>query len=92
MASNATFEVPLNVSDGQMKQLSVLDGVFDKLGDGFGGEGIGIKTIGQDTAEGAAPMPVVHMAGGVQNGLVEEKLPIGPELRGLHTVREQEEA
>ena len=92
MSSNAAFEVSLNFHGWQEGQLGVLGGTLDELADGFGGEGVGAKAVGQDATKGAAPMPAVNMASGVQNGLVEEKLPIGPELRGLHTVREQEEA
>jgi len=92
VSSNATFEVPLDCDGWQEGQLGVLGGTLDELADGFGGEGVGAKAVGQDATKGAAPMPAVNMASGVQNGLVEEKLPIWPELRGLHTVREQEAA
>ena len=76
VSSNAAFEVSLNFHRWEKGQLGVLGGTLDELADGFGGEGVGAKTVGQDAAEGTAPMPAVNMAGGVQNGLVQEELPI----------------
>ena len=76
MPSDATFEVALNFLGWREGQFWVLGEILEELGDGLGGEGVGAKTIGQDAAEGAPPMPAVNMAGSVQNGLVKEKLPI----------------
>ena len=92
MPSDAAFEVTLNFCNWQVEQLSVLDGVLEELGDGLGSETIGIETVGQHATERTSPMPAADMACGVKDGLVEEELPIGPELTALHTVHEQEKA
>src|SRR5206468_5891695 len=81
--SNAAFEVPLNLGDWQVEQFAVPSGVLEKFGDGFGGEAVGIKTVRQNTAERASPMPAADVAGGVQDGPVQKKLPLLPGLGAL---------
>jgi len=51
MTSNAAFEVALNVGKGQVEELWLLNGVLEKLSDVFGDEGIGIKTVRQESTE-----------------------------------------
>src|SRR6185436_8795583 len=74
--SDAAFEVPLNFGDGQTEQLRVLKGILEQFFDGFGGKSVGAKTVGEDATEGAAPMPAISVASGVQDGLPEKEIPI----------------
>jgi len=47
-----------------------------ELGDGFGGDGFGVVSVGQDTAFGAAPAEAVDALGSKEQSLIEQELPV----------------
>ncbi len=47
----------------------------EQLEDGFGGDGVGVVTVGQDAAEGAAPAEGADLLLSVEQGLPEDFVP-----------------
>ena len=76
--SNQALEFPANLNPIREGSAPVawLCRISQEFGDGFGGDAVGVVTIGEDAPDGAAPMPAAYVDGGVQNRLVEEQFPI----------------
>jgi len=54
MPANATLEVSLNIHGWLVAEIALLRRILKKLGNDFGGETFGIKTVGQNAAESHA--------------------------------------